>query len=134
VVCVLGRGRAVGVDIEDLARRPPDPAVVSRYCSRAEAEDVRNQGDQWRDRFLTYWTLKEAYLKARGLGIAVQLSDISFTLAPGDDTARVSFLNSLSDADDRWVFHRLRVEPHHVAAVAIEVPDGASPRLTIAPY
>jgi 4'-phosphopantetheinyl transferase len=134
VVCVLGRGRAVGVDIEDLARRPPDPAMVSRYCSRTEAEDVRNQGEEWRDRFLTYWTLKEAYLKARGLGIAVPLSDISFTLAPGDDTARVSFLNSLSGTDDRWAFHRMRIEPHHVAAVAVEVPDGASPRLTIAPY
>ncbi len=80
VVCALARGRTIGVDVEDLSRRAPDPAIVTRYCSPAEAEDVCAQGDRWRDRFLTYWTLKEAYLKARGLGIAVHLSDISFTL------------------------------------------------------
>src|SRR5678816_4274419 len=69
VVCALSRDRAVGVDVEDLTRRAPDPAIVTRYCSPAEAEDVCAQADGWRDRFLTYWTLKEAYLKARGLGI-----------------------------------------------------------------
>src|SRR5689334_6601430 len=80
VICVLGRSRAIGVDIEDLTRRAPEPAIVTRYCSPDEAEDVCAQADGWQDRFLTYWTLKEAYLKARGLGISIPLSEISFTL------------------------------------------------------
>ena len=127
VACVLGRGRAIGVDLENLTRRPPDPAIVARYCSPAESEDVCAQADGWSDRFLTYWTLKEAYLKARGLGIAVHLSDISFTLGPGANRARVGFRESLAGTDDRWAFHLTRVDPHHLAAVAIEVADGAAP-------
>ncbi len=134
VACVLGRGRAIGVDLENLARRPPDPAIVSRYCSAAEAEDVCARAEGWSDRFLTYWTLKEAYLKARGLGIAVPLSDISFSLGPEPDQARVEFLKSLAGTDDRWTFHLTRIAPHHLAAVAIEVTDGATPAFAFHEY
>jgi hypothetical protein len=91
---------------KDLTRRAPDPAIVTRYCSPAEAEDVCAQADGWRDRFLTYWTLKEAYLKARGLGISVHLSDISFTLAGGEQP-RISFLDSLAGTDEA-----LALSPH----------------------
>ena len=133
VVCALSRDRTVGVDVEDLTRRAPDPAIVSRYCSPAEAEDVCAQSDGWCDRFLTYWTLKEAYLKARGLGISVHLSDISFTLA-GTEQARIGFLDSLAGTDERWAFQLVRLEPHHLAALAVETRDGASPRFEVQPY
>ena len=133
VVCALSRDRAVGVDVEDLTRRAPDPAIVSRYCSPVEAEDVCTQADGWRDRFLTYWTLKEAYLKARGLGISVHLSDISFTLAAGDQ-ARIGFRGSLAGTDERWRFHLAHLEPHHLAAVAVETQDGTNPPFELQPY
>ncbi len=45
VACALAHGRDVGVDVEDLKRRPVEPAVVSRYCSPFEAADVEAQGD-----------------------------------------------------------------------------------------
>ena len=133
VVCVLARRRLVGVDVEDLTRREPDPAIVPRYCSPEETADVRAQGADWGGRFLTYWTLKEAYLKARGLGIAVHLSDVSFAI-DGHDGARVGFRESLAGTDDRWVFHRRRLEPHHLVAFAIETRDGSTPPLTLLPY
>jgi 4'-phosphopantetheinyl transferase len=133
VVCALSRDRAVGVDVEDLTRRAPDVSIVSRYCSPAEAEDVFARADDWCDRFLTYWTLKEAYLKATGLGISVHLSDISFTV-DGGGQPRIRFLDSLAGTDDRWRFHLLRLEPHHLAAVAVETRDGASPAFALQPY
>jgi 4'-phosphopantetheinyl transferase len=133
VVCALGRGRAIGVDVEDLNRRAPDQAIVPRYCSPAEAEDVCAQGDHWRDRFLTYWTLKEAYLKARGLGISVHLADISFRLDAAG-SARIGFRDSLAGTDDRWAFHLAHLEPHHLAALAIETTDGAAPPVSLRPY
>jgi 4'-phosphopantetheinyl transferase len=134
VVCALARGRAIGVDIEDLSRRAPDPAIVTRYCSPAEAEDVCAQGDHWRDRFLTYWTLKEAYLKARGLGIALPLADISFTLGEPPGHTRIGFRESLTGTDDRWAFHLAHIEPHHIAAVAVETVDAAIPALSLYSY
>jgi 4'-phosphopantetheinyl transferase len=117
VACGLALGGDVGVDIEDRRRAPVDRGLVRRYCSPAEADDIESQRDDgWHDRFLEYWTLKEAYLKARGLGIAVPLSEISFTRA--GDAARVEFLGSLSGTDADWTLTLFRPSPHHVGAVA----------------
>lgn len=133
VVCALGRGREVGVDLENLERHPPDPALVPRYCSASEAADIAAQGERWRERFLMYWTLKEAYLKARGLGISVQLADISFAL-DGSGEASIAFHNSLAGTDDRWRFHLQRHAPHHLIAVAASAAANGLPRVSVVPY
>ncbi len=132
VICALARGRAVGVDVENLDRRPPDWALVERYCSPAEADDIRSRGDRWRDRFLTYWTLKEAYLKARGLGISVPLADISFSVDPRG--AQIGFVRSLEGTDRRWAFHLWQPGTHHLAAVAAGAEDGAAPTFLVTPF
>jgi 4'-phosphopantetheinyl transferase len=129
VMCAIARGRAVGADVEDLTRRAPDWALVERYCSPAEADEIRAHGDRWRDRFLAYWTLKEAYLKARGLGISVALADISFTA--GADDPRIGFAGSLAGTDDRWAFHLWQPGARHLAAVAADTADGVQPAFTV---
>jgi 4'-phosphopantetheinyl transferase len=129
VVCALARGQEVGVDVESLDRRQPDPAIVARYCSAAEAADVLASGDDWFERFLTCWTLKEAYLKARGLGIGVALSDISFDLA--GPQPRIGFSDSLAGTDARWAFHMWRPAPRQLAAVAVHTADGLRPTFAI---
>ncbi len=129
VVCVVADGRDVGVDAEHLDRRPPESAVVERYCSPDEIADIRAWGDAWCDRFLVYWTLKEAYLKARGLGIAVPLAEVSFTVRSETDAA-VAFLGSLSGTDGRWAFTLARPTPRHLIAVAASTADGGRPVVT----
>jgi 4'-phosphopantetheinyl transferase len=130
VVCALADDREVGVDVEHLARGPVDLKMVRRYCSAAEADDVEAQGaDRWQDRFLMYWTLKEAYLKARGLGVSVPLSEITFDL--DDDTARVRFDGSLADSDTRWTLRLTRPTPRHLIAVAASEADGIHPEIRI---
>ncbi|MEZ5320028.1 MAG: 4'-phosphopantetheinyl transferase superfamily protein [Vicinamibacterales bacterium] len=131
VVCAAARGRDVGVDVEDLARRPVEPEIVPRYCAPREAADIRACGAAgWHARFLAYWTLKEAYLKALGLGISVPLAEIEFSLGP---PPTVAFLGSLTGGDDRWWFHLGPVSPRHLVAVAAGAADGA-PALEIAPF
>lgn len=134
VSLAMGRGRAVGIDVEDLTRQPPDPAIVRRYCSPEEAMDVLSRGTGWHERFLTYWTLKEAYLKARGLGIAVHLSDISFVIGDDAASASVTFARTLAGTDDRWQFRLMRFDPHHLVAVAVESVDGREPVIAVHPY
>jgi 4'-phosphopantetheinyl transferase len=107
-------------------------AIVPRYCAPSEADDVRAHGDRWRDRFLTYWTLKEAYLKARGVGISLPLSDIAFTLNP--DGARIAFERSLAGTDVRWTFHLWQPGAQHLAAIAADTADGARPTFTVQPF
>lgn len=130
VACVVARGRDVGVDVEDLERRQPETDIVERYCAPAEVADIRAQGDGWSERFLRYWTLKEAYLKARGLGIAVPLAEISFAL-DGESSARIAFLGSLRGTDDAWSFVLARPTNRHLLAVAAASPGGPRPTVSI---
>lgn len=128
VVVAAAHGREVGVDVEDLERAATDLEIVARYCAPAEVTDITASGPEgWRTRFLHYWTLKEAYLKARGLGISVPLAEIEFALT---DPPCVRFLGSLAGTDTRWAFHIDRVSPRHLAAVAAAAHDGP-PRVTI---
>lgn len=122
VACAVAAGRDVGVDLEDRLRRPVDRRLVRRFCSPAEAADIERQGVDWHDRFLTYWTLKEAYLKARGLGIALPLASIE--LQPTRESATVRFLPPLDDADDRWAFHLAAPTARHFLSVAAPAADG----------
>jgi 4'-phosphopantetheinyl transferase len=132
VVCALSRDGDVGTDVEYRHRPPLDPQIVRRFCSPTEIQDIERGGaGDWRDRFLKYWTLKEAYLKARGLGIAVPLADVSFSL--DDDEVRVTFLNSLAGTDTNWAFALNETDPHHFIAVAAPAPGPDRPQFVIEP-
>jgi 4'-phosphopantetheinyl transferase len=128
VVCALGVRRDVGVDVEHLVRRPVDFAVVKRYCSPEEAADIEAAGDWWHDRFLSYWTLKEAYLKARGLGIALPLAEICFSLR--DEAPAIGFRGTLAGTDTHWRFHLARPIETHLVALAAASSD-LSPRFAL---
>ncbi len=132
VVCAIAHDAEVGIDVEDRRRPTLDRALVERYCSASEAADVARAGDGWQDRFLLYWTLKEAYLKARGLGIAVHLSDLSFTIGANGD-ARVDFLDSLAGSDPNWAFDLRDLEGAYYVAVAASTPNGARPAFALDP-
>lgn len=126
VVCALSRIGAVGVDVEYRGRPGIERALVTRCCAPDEAADVDAQGDAWRDHFLKFWTLKESYLKAVGLGISVHLPDVRFRLTP-DLIAAPAFTGSLAGADAGWTFDLRRSAPAHYVAVAATAPDGTSP-------
>jgi 4'-phosphopantetheinyl transferase len=129
VVCAVSPGGLVGVDVESRRRPSLEPALVDRCCAPDEALDVRARGDNWRDRFLQYWTLKESYLKAVGLGISVPLAEVRFTIDPAP---RARFTGSLEGADEGWTFALTELGPSHYLAVAA-APDGNHHPPTIEP-
>lgn len=71
VACALGRVAALGVDLEALQPRPRLLAFARRFYSGREVSGLERLGDAERLRaFHDIWTLREAWLKARGLGLA----------------------------------------------------------------
>ena len=132
VVCAVSRNGHVGVDVEHRHRPPVDARMIRRYCAPREAEDIERRGPgEWPDQFLKYWTLKEAYLKARGLGIAVHLADLCFTIAP--DAIRLDRLNALNDDAD-WAVALDAPGGSHFVAAAAPVVSGVRPSFRMAPF
>ena len=75
-------GREVGVDVEHIGRHLTHD-IAGRFFAPNEVTDLRTlpEDDQQRV-FFDYWTLKEAYIKARGFGLALPLGDFAFKLNP----------------------------------------------------
>ncbi len=120
IVLALGRDPLVGVDVEPLARTIDVLPIVDRFFSASEASALRAlPTSQHHDRFLALWTLKEAYIKARGMGLAIPLGDFSFE--PDDDPVRIAFAPTLDDDPMCWRFHRVDLGARHRVAVAAKV-------------
>ncbi|MEZ6016744.1 MAG: 4'-phosphopantetheinyl transferase superfamily protein [Planctomycetota bacterium] len=119
IACALVDGHAVGVDVEDRERKTKTSEVAERFFSTKEVAALRAlPASQQQARFFEYWTLKEAYIKARGMGLAIPLGHFSFEVdAPGGIT--IAFDPALDDDPGRWQFMQRWLTPRHSIALAI---------------
>ena len=79
LIAVTGSG-APGVDAEVLGRKADVARIAQRYFSSAEAVQILDSAPELRNElFLRFWTLKEAAVKATGLGLARSITRFSFT-------------------------------------------------------
>ena len=79
VACLVTLELDAGVDVEFIERRINLVGVAKHSFSKIEAREVRARaGRARRTRFFSYWTLKEAYIKARGMGLALPLRRFSY--------------------------------------------------------
>jgi 4'-phosphopantetheinyl transferase len=127
VVCLVSIGRDVGVDVEDRTRRGTFLEVADRFFSPFEVRALRRlpSGEQL-DRFFLYWTLKESYIKARGMGLAIPLEQFSFDLdldldldGAREHGIRVRFDPRLGDDAGRWQFTVLSCGRRHAIASSL---------------
>lgn len=74
----------LGIDTECWTRRCDIERLSSRVLAAEELRFLESlqDGESRRRAFFRYWTLKEAYLKARGIGIGLPLREIAFELGP----------------------------------------------------
>lgn len=132
VVCLVCRDREVGVDVEPRNRTGEWLDLATRSFSPREAAALRQvQAAERPRRFLEYWTLKEAYIKARGMGLAIPLGDFSFDLPPRHpDDVQIQFAATLGDTPARWQFGVGPLGEHHLVATAVEVDAGTRVHIT----
>ena len=120
VACLVARDRAVGVDAEDTARAADLDGLARRHFAPAEqAQLFALPPGPRRLRFFELWTLKEAYLKARGVGLSLPLERFAFDLSGVRPT--VTFAPPIADQPARWQFDLHRVGSSHAVATAIEL-------------
>jgi len=130
VVAIPGLGTDdVGVDVEDLRRRRVRRELARRFFAPAEVDALEHLSDeQWPEAFLEFWTLKEAYIKARGMGLAIPLDQFAFSRS-ADRPPAIDFAEGHGQLSEDWQFAQIRLADHFQIATALRYP--ASKRLTV---
>lgn len=130
VACAVAWRRPVGIDVESFERTGVGMELAANYFSPQEIAQLRSlPAAAQSERFLEYWTLKEAYLKARGVGLSLPLDCFSIQFRPEQPIA-ISFAPSLDDDPSAWQFAQFRPTPRHVLAVAVARPQGEKNRIS----
>lgn len=122
----------VGVDVERIRSGVDVEQVASCFFARGEREALRRLAPELRVRaFFTCWTRKEAYVKARGLGLSLPLD--GFDVAAGLGEGPVLEPWSIRGPQGaEWSVQDLEVETGYAAAVAVEGHPASIPRAPVA--
>jgi len=118
VVCAVACA-SVGIDVEPHVRAGEILDLAPTVFSRRELADLRAlSGQAQRERAVSLWTLKECYVKARGIGLSIPLQDFSFAF---DDAGMVHIATHSAPRDEleRWQFRFLDHAAHRIA-IAVE--------------
>ena len=113
----------VGVDLEHIRAHADCAEVARRFFSDAEVDHLNAvQSHRYAEAFFSCWTKKEAYLKARGEGLAVPLDSFSVPLTVDSAHTPVD-LDVASDniaLARRWSLFTFHPAPACIGALAIE--------------
>ena len=112
--------RRVGVDIEQLRPQVAEEHVAERFFSPQEVAALRGlPPDEQGPAFFRCWTRKEAYIKARGEGLAIPLNRFVVTFGPGDPVALLH-TGDQNESANHWFLHAVDAAPGYEAAVAAD--------------
>lgn len=108
-----------GIDVERLDSVSDPLVVATTAMSVYERADLVSRPDP-RRRFCEYWTLKEAYLKARGAGMRLPLDRFGFVFDPHP---RLRVEPPIVDDPGSWQFVVHQPADHLQLAVAVRGHD-----------
>jgi len=120
VACVVSPEFEVGVDVEDIYRKSATDEIAERFFAKPEVEAYRKIPEKSRFlRFFEYWTLKEAYIKGRGLGLRIPLGD--FSLSWENEIISITYHAEGPHTQEQWQFQQWEVGLGHMVAAAVRV-------------
>ena len=115
IALLLSTEHDVGIDTERIARAPRVLALAPNVFAPKELSDLfALPPEHQAHRALTLWTLKESYIKARGMGLALALDGFAFDV--GAHETRLEVEPRLNDDGARWQFQTLTHAAHLISA------------------
>lgn len=120
VILAISLESNIGVDVEDVRRNVDILKLAENFFSLSEFNQLNDlpkakQGD----RFFDLWTLKEAYIKACGMGLSIPLNQFCYSF-PESCRVDVSFDECRHDDPKYWRFWCVRSNYTHKIALAIK--------------
>jgi 4'-phosphopantetheinyl transferase len=131
IVLGVTRCRALGVDVENFSAREVSIDIADRFFAPQEVSALAATPQQERQyRFFEYWTFKEAYIKARGMGLSLPLDKFSLHY-PDNHAVEIAIDPELADDPARWQFWQFRPRSEYLVAICAERVGAQSPCLTV---
>jgi len=110
---------AVGVDVEKFRKDVRYKDIAYRFFSQNEIKALFNLPEaSWQAAFFRCWSLKEAYIKACGMGLSMPLGDFDVELTK-DEVSGLAGIRGKAVSHDQYVLKPLSVAPGYAAAAAL---------------
>lgn len=120
IALAVSRHRRLGVDVENIAVREVSLGIADRFFAPAEVAALAAMPrERQQDRFFEYWTFKESYIKARGMGLSIPLEQFGFEL-PDAGSVRLAIDPALNDDARRWGLLQCRPGEGYLLALCVE--------------
>jgi 4'-phosphopantetheinyl transferase len=121
--CVVTLENDCGIDVETRAARRRMQGIAEKVLAEPEQRDLREREGTagYPERFLGYWTLREAWCKALGTGLAHMDRSVWFDL---DTEGCCSIHGADAPGAGHWHAELLSPTAEHVLAVAVHSDDG----------
>ena len=119
IACLTTLSQEAGVDVERIDPLVDLNLLLDCVLSHRELESLGNCARDKRTKlFFKYWTLKEAYAKARGLGLGLPFHEIDFDINR-ESKISVRFGPQICDDPHSWVFWNSQPSMRHSVSVSI---------------
>jgi len=123
--------RTLGIDVESFETRDADISGLDRYFAAEESASLLSLAPhERRRRFFELWTLKESYIKARGMGLAIALDAFRFELT-GEGGLTLHMRAGLGDSPQHWRLWLLAPRAGYLAAVCAARGAEVAPRIIV---
>jgi len=120
VIVAVMRSREVGVDVERIRPELATRGIARRFFAPAEVAALdRLEGTDFVHAFFACWTRKEAYVKAVGLGLSLDLNTFAVSVAPAEPARLLSADGGPCEVA-QWGLHSLELSPRYAAALAVK--------------
>ncbi|MEM7184494.1 MAG: 4'-phosphopantetheinyl transferase superfamily protein [Spirochaetota bacterium] len=120
VVLAIARIEELGIDVEFMPRPTNFSDIAQNFFSPVEAEHLLSlPEDRQKRRFYDIWTLKEAYIKACGMGLSIPLDHFSFSFSSLEEIT-VGFVPERGDTPELWNFWQWMPSPEHLSSLAVK--------------
>jgi len=116
----FARGRALGVDVEQIREDFDTDAIARRFFSAHEVQQLfALDAAERHQAFFRCWTRKEAFIKAVGTGLSLPLGQFDVSLKPRDTNALLSTRPDSTEAE-RWLLRDVPAGDGYVAALCVQ--------------